>query len=85
MQRIKSCIPSYVGLGKLIQLTFGRTRSIGGSIKDLLTLIIYLLKIKFIATGDRGELGRGSLVQLVRLIVRSVRGEWCSELIFDQV
>jgi hypothetical protein len=85
MQKIKSCILSHVGLGKLIWSAFGRTRSIGGSVRDLLTLTIYLLKIKFIATGDRGELGRGSLVQLVRLILRSVRGEQCSELTFNWV
>jgi hypothetical protein len=85
MQKIKSCIPSRVGLGKLIRSAFGRTRSIGGSVRDLLTLAIYLLKIEFIAAGDRGELGRGSLVRLVRLIVRSVRGERRSELTFDRV
>jgi hypothetical protein len=85
MQKIKSCISSHVGLGKLIQSAFGRTRSISSSIRDLLTLTIYLLKIEFIATGDRGELGRGSLVRLVRLILRSVKGEWRSELTFDRV
>jgi hypothetical protein len=85
MQKIKSCILSHIGLGKLIRSAFGRTRSISGSVRDLLTLAIYLLKIEFIATGDRGKLGKGSLVRLVRLILRSVRGEWCSELTFNQV
>jgi hypothetical protein len=72
MLNIKSCI--CVGLGNLIRSAFGRTRSIGGSVRDILTLAIYLLKIEFIAAGDWGGLGRGSLVRLVRLIVRSVRG-----------